>query len=158
MIVKDAMRATAAFRDGASKTERSTSRSCSSVWRIDNQPAIHLSMKVFLLDGETLDCFAKSSHLSRFFSAAEFGPGAAGVAAEAGDGWAGAVVAGAGTAGVARGAFASGFAAAFGFVLALAERQSLTYALRLSPFSPFFRRRRCKLLFFPVGRWQPERA
>ena len=49
------------------------------------------------------------------------------------------MVAGAGTAGVAgRAAFFSGFAAAFGFVLALAETQPLTYALCLSPFSPFF--------------------
>jgi hypothetical protein len=31
--------------------------------RIDNQPAIHLSMKSFFLDGETLDCLAISSHL-----------------------------------------------------------------------------------------------
>src|SRR5258705_2439356 len=60
-------------------------------------------MKVFLLDGETLDCLANSSHLSRFFSAAEFGPGAGGFAAGVADGLAGAVVAGAGTAGVAGG-------------------------------------------------------
>ena len=112
-------------------------------------------MKVFLLDGETLDCLAISSQLSRFFSIAEFGFGAGGFAA----GVAGAVVAGAGTAGVAgRAAFVFGVAAASGFVLALAERQALTNALRLSPFSPFLLRRRCKLLFFPVGRWQPEQA
>lgn len=72
--VKDAMRATTAFRDGATKKELSTARGGSSVWRIDNQPVIHLSMKAFLLDGETLDCLDKSSHLSRFFSVAEFGP------------------------------------------------------------------------------------
>jgi 4-carboxymuconolactone decarboxylase len=139
MIVSDAMRATAAFRARATKKEPSTARGCSSVWRIDNQPAIHLSMNAFFVDGETLDCLAISSHLSRFFSVAEFGLGAAGVAAEGADGLAGAVVAGAGTAGVAgRAAFVFGFAAASGFVLALAERQALTNALRLSPFSPFF--------------------
>ena len=143
MFVSEAMRATAAFRDGATKKEPSTARSCSSVWTIDNQPAIHLSMKSFVLDGETLDCLAISPHLSRFFSVAEFGFGAdglaAGVAAEGADGLAGAVVAGAGTAGVAgRAAFVFGVAAAPGFVLALAERQALTNALCLSPFSPFF--------------------
>ena len=96
-------------------------------------------MKAFLLDGETLDCLAKSSHLSRLFSAAEFGPGAGGFATGVADGLAGAAVARAGTAGVAgRAAFFSGFAAASGFVLALAERQALTNALRLSPCSPFF--------------------
>jgi hypothetical protein len=118
-----------------SKKESRTERDRPSVWRIDNQPAIHLSMKAFFVDGETLDCLAISSHLSRFFSTAEFGL----VAAEAADCLAGAVVAGAGTAGVAGcAAFVFGVAAASGFVLALAERQFLTNALRLSPFSPFF--------------------
>src|SRR5258708_2882172 len=97
------------------------------LWRIDNHPAVHLSMKVFFVDGETLDCLAISSHLSRFFSVAEFD----GLAAAAAEGLAGAVVPGAGTAGVAgRAAFVSGFAAASGFVLGLAETQALTYALR----------------------------
>jgi hypothetical protein len=80
-----------------------------------------------------LDCLAISSHLSRFFSVAEFGFEADGLAAgEAAEGLAG-------VAGVAgRAAFVSGFAPASGFVLALAETQALTYALRSSPFSPFF--------------------
>jgi hypothetical protein len=89
-------------------------------------------MKPFFVDDETLDCLANSSHLSRFFSVAEF-------AVEAADGWAGAVVARAGTAGVAgRAGFVFGVAAASGFVLAFAERQPLMNALRLSPFSAFF--------------------
>src|SRR3954447_22459547 len=82
-----------------------------------DQGAIHLSMKAFFVDGETLDCLAKSSHLSRFFSVAEFALEADGLAAAepAGD-LPGAVVAGARTGGVAgRAAFLSGLAAASGF-------------------------------------------
>src|SRR3954470_18779700 len=94
----------------------------------DCQPAIHLSIKAFFVDGETLDCLAKSSHLSRFFSVAEFVLEPDGLAAvEVADGLAGAGVAG-GDAG--RAAFFSGFAAASGFALASAETHALTYALR----------------------------
>ena len=61
-------------------------------------------------------------------------------------------MAGAGTAGVAgRAAFFFDGAAAFGFVLALAERQLLTNALRLSPFSPFFAAAALQALVFFGG-------
>jgi hypothetical protein len=92
---------------------------------------MHLAMKSLLLDGDTLDCLAISSHLSRFFSAAELrlaagAFAAGGFAAEAAEGWAGAVVAGERAAEVAgRASFFFAAAAVSGFFLVLAETQAL---------------------------------